>query len=274
VDVVSAKRASTVMESPSAPARRPANEARSLSFGAFGRCTNWALRRFGLRLTRADRVPDWNASFGRIKALGFAPKTVFDIGVGTGTPDLYKAFPDAHYVLIDPALPSLRHMRSIAARLDAKVITVALGDREGKRTFNLRLDDANTSSFYRDTGLARPIESAPVRVRRFDAVIGSFARPALCKIDVQGAELDVLHGMGRRIAEIDALVIETSVLGTFDGGPETAEVVGFLGRHGFALYDILAAVRRPLDGALAQADLLFLRRESPLRADRRWEWPD
>ena len=34
-----------------------------------------------------------------------------------------------------------------------------------------------------------------VPMRRFDRLFTSFARPALCKIDVQGAELMVLEGM-------------------------------------------------------------------------------
>jgi len=34
--------------------------------------------------------------------------------------------------------------------------------------------------------------------------------------------------------------------------------------------DIIGLKRRPLDGATAQFDLLFVPESSPLRADRRW----
>ena len=37
-----------------------------------------------------------------LRTYGFAPATVFDVGVYTGTPWLYESFPDAHFVLIDP----------------------------------------------------------------------------------------------------------------------------------------------------------------------------
>jgi hypothetical protein len=40
--------------------------------------------------------------------------------------------------------------------------------------------------------------------------------------------------------------------------------------HGFVVADILGLKRRPLDGATAQLDLLFLPEVAPLRADRRW----
>jgi hypothetical protein len=34
--------------------------------------------------------------------------------------------------------------------------------------------------------------------------------------------------------------------------------------------DIIGLKRRPLDGATAQVDLLFVPETAPLRADRRW----
>jgi len=42
-------------------------------------------------------------------------------------------------------------------------------------------------------------------------------------------------------------------------GPRSAAIVRFLAEHGFALADIVGLRRRPLDGATAQLDLLFVR---------------
>jgi Methyltransferase FkbM domain len=109
-----------------------------------------------------------------------------------------------------------------------------------------------------------------VPMRRFDSLIKKIVRPALCKIDVQGAELMVLRGMTGRIAEIDALIVETSTLATVKGGAEVHGVVAFMHDHGFALADIIGLKHRPLDGATAQLDLMFVPEQSPLRADRRW----
>ena len=41
-----------------------------------------------------------------LKRFGFEARTIFDVGVDTGTPLIYDAFPDAHFVLIDPVSES------------------------------------------------------------------------------------------------------------------------------------------------------------------------
>ena len=80
----------------------------------------------------------------------------------------------------------------------------------------------------------------------------------------------VLNGMSGRIADIDALIIETSTIATVKGGAEVHGVMEFMHDHGFALADVIGLKRRPLDDATAQLDLLFVPESSPLRADRRW----
>jgi hypothetical protein len=88
---------------------------------------------------------------------------------------------------------------------------------------------------------------------------------------VQGAELMVLEGMTGRMDSIDAFIVETSTIASVKGGAEVHDVVRFMGDHGFVVADIVGMTRRPLDGATAQLDLLFLPEEdSPVRRDRRW----
>jgi FkbM family methyltransferase len=195
---------------------------------------------------------------------------VFDIGVAQGTPELYAVFPDAHYYLVDPTRESLPYMERIARQLDARILNVALGDAEGELEIGVRTDDIGGSTFYEEIGPLGPTRRYPVPVRRFDQAIDGFERPALCKIDVQGSEMSVLRGMGKRIHDVDAILIEASVIATIRDGPEIAEVVSYLRQQGFVVYDVLGGGRRPLDSALAQLDLLFVKEDSPLRSDHRW----
>jgi FkbM family methyltransferase len=231
----------------------------------------WLLRQGSLRLHGVIGVmPAWAYALRELKARGFAPRTIFDIGVADGTPDLYAAFPKAKYYLIDPTRESLPHMQRIVRKLDARIVNLALGDREDEQAIAVRCDDIGGSTFFDEVGPLGPIRRYVVTVRRFDQVVDGFDRPALCKIDVQGAEMSVLRGMGERIHDIDAVIVESSVLATLKGGPEIAEVIAYMHGRGFALYDVLGGARRPLDRALAQLDLLFVKEDSALRADRRW----
>jgi FkbM family methyltransferase len=221
-------------------------------------------------IRRINTMIMWPAGVQNLRRRGFAPKTVFDVGVAAGTPELYAAFPEAHLVLIDPTRDALPHMQAVARQRNATVYNLALGEEDGEMEIEARLDDIKGATFFKEIGPLGPTERYPVPVRRFDTLFDGFARPALCKIDVQGAELMVLRGMGACIHDVDALIVEMSTIATVAGGPEACEVIDFLKRQGFVIFDLLGASRRPLDDALAQLDILFVKEDAPLRADRRW----
>jgi len=190
--------------------------------------------------------------------------------VAAGTPDLYEAFPDASYYLVDPTQEALPHMQALAQRLNATILNLALGEKECSLEIEVRPNDIGASSLFEEVSPLTDTRRYTVPVRRFDQVVGTFEKPALCKIDVQGAEIGVLRGMGARIDDFDAFLIEVSAIATIKNGPEAEDVLGFLSERGFVIYDILSLNRRPLDSALAQLDVLFLKRNSPLRSDHRW----
>lgn len=214
-------------------------------------------------------APSWRIAAAVLKRHGFQPRTIFDIGVAFGTFDLYREFPDAFYYLVDPTHESLPYMRHLAGQLDCEVLNVALADHDGELEIEIR-DDIQGSTFFEEVGPRTVRRREAVAVRRFDTLVGPFDRPALAKIDVQGSELTVLQGMGERIRDIDAIVVETSTLATIKSGPEIGDVIAYLKSRGFVMFDLVGFGRRPLDGALAQLDALFVPDESPLRADRRW----
>ncbi len=78
----------------------------------------------------------------------------------------------------------------------------------------------------------------------------------LIKLDVQGAELAVLRGLGERLADIEVILLELSLVAYNDGAPLFAAVAAALGSMGFVLCDVVDE-QRYRDGLPLQLDGLF-----------------
>lgn len=107
-------------------------------------------------------------------------------------------------------------------------------------------DNSGANSLYGSEQQA-PIERVGVKVG--DAVLSDVqvSRIDLCKIDVEGAELDVLEGLSGALSEgkIKAIVIEVNPVSLLRAGRRPEELISFLRSHGFVLQDIRTG--RPLD---------------------------
>jgi FkbM family methyltransferase len=219
-----------------------------------------------------QRGPSWKSSLGVLKRYGLSPVTIFDIGVAQGTYQLYRAFPHASYHLIEPAHRALAHMQRLAKRrLLARVHPVALGDKDGEATFEERPDLQGSTFLDGFDGSDPQSKRYTVQVRRFDSLFKSpFERPALVKIDVQGFERAVLQGMNGCMGWIDAIIVEVSTIATLKGAPEAFEIMTLMQSSGFVLADVVGMLRRPIDDATAQLDLMFVPLDSPIRRERRW----
>jgi FkbM family methyltransferase len=233
---------------------------------------NTALRTVGLRIARRSSPTRTFADFfDHLKRLGFEAKTVVDLGVADGTPAIYAAFPDAKYYLIEPLEEFRPVLDRLKAKLDAQVVLAAGGDSNGEIHINVHDDLSGSSLFLQAEGSTLDGARRRVRVVRLDSILpASIARPALVKIDTQGAELAILEGLGARVDDIDMFIMETSLLAFRRDTPTLAEVVRNLDDRGFSVYDILEGHVRVLDGALAQVDLVFVPKDSLLRRDARF----
>ena len=96
-------------------------------------------------------------------------------------------------------------------------------------------------------------------------------KPDFLKIDVQGYELEVLKGAENYLSSIEVILTEVNHIEVYQGVPLAAELIEWLSKHGYALHDIFNFMRRPLDDALWQTDMIFVRHDSPLRANKRFD---
>ena len=89
--------------------------------------------------------------------------------------------------------------------------------------------------------------------------------PYLIKVDVQGTELGVLEGAQTALADAEAVILEASMFEFMKGAPQFFNVLSSMRQYGFAAYDILPAANRPLDNALGQVEMVFVKERGRFR---------
>ena len=204
----------------------------------------------------------------RPRTLPLPPRTVLDVGAADGTAELYRAYPDALVVAVEPIVEQLDALRGVLAGLPAEFHAVAVGAEEGEAELDVDPSNLLKSSFSRRTALtASNVELAPRRVpvRTLDALLSEHAwgPPFILKIDTEGHDLDVLRGAEKVLANTVALYCETSLAPRFESGYLFRDIATFLLDRGFDLTDVLATARGP-DGRTAVADCLWTPVDRPL----------
>jgi FkbM family methyltransferase len=235
---------------------------------AAGRLVNRLLHPWGLELVRYHPLrstPLPRATLGEALAqasrLGCRPRTVVDVGVADGTPELYAAFPQAHHVVVEPLREFEPTLQRICREYDAEYVLAAAGAAPGTATLNVGHDRHVSSLLEHQAAFQRTVP-----VVTLDEVCSERPGPYVLKVDVQGAELEVIAGAEQFLRQAELVVLETSLFQFYAGGPDLHGVVDAMKRRGFVVYDIVGARCRPLDGALAQVDLVFAPERGALRA--------
>jgi FkbM family methyltransferase len=166
---------------------------------------------------------------------GYSPRSLLDVGahIGTFTVEFLQVFPDCVPTLVEPnphcqedlaRLPFERH--AFAASAQAGVAEMFL-TREWLQSTGSSLYRENTA-FFRD----EVVMKAEVPTVRLDDVFAG-RRFDFVKIDTQGAELDVLAGGRKVIAQADHILVEVSFVDFNAGGAKAEAVFAELAAMGF-----------------------------------------
>ena len=212
-----------------------------------------------------------------VKSLGFYPKSVIDVGVADGTIELHTNFPDAKFLLVEPIEEFWPSLDWLSTHYGAQVALVAAGAKDGPATI---LHGDTTGKMHGATLAAMddPKERArnharEIPLRRVDGLARDYGLmgPILLKIDAQGVELDVVSGAEGILPLIDIIIMEVTFFSFNRRQPLVDEVMNFMLARGFFPYDLFGGYNRPLDGALAQVDVAFVKRDGLFRRDQRHE---
>jgi len=183
--------------------------------------------------------------FSALRDAGFKPQVIYDVGASHAPWSYYVSpiFPEAAYYLFEP-LVDLKYSElcknAIQVHPDFKVFKIGLGEVSGP--VEIFSDSGGFgASVLSGSGSPALNERFTVQLFRMDELIQKKRLPVpdLLKMDVQGAELQVLRGAGEFLDRIQVIEAETWLVRGY--GPRTPlfhEVAEFLSSKGFAVFEI------------------------------------
>lgn len=203
------------------------------------------------------------------KDRGLTPKIIVDVGAfeGDWTVLAHKIWPDAKIIMVEANEQKLEKLSNVSKEVGADLHSALLGSADG-REVDFFVMESGSSVFEEES--STPRQAIRKKTQTLDSLLVHLQSVDLLKLDTQGFELEVLRGGSRLLATAQAVLMEVSLIQINRGCPLIHEVLAFMKERGFQSYDILEIHRRLLDGATNQIDLLFVKENSPLIADKRF----
>jgi FkbM family methyltransferase len=199
--------------------------------------------------------------------------TVVDVGANVGQFSLlaWQLFPQAKIHAFEPQQgPAEVFLRLFPPSSPAKLYRAAIGKHSGEIEMHIsrRHDSSSLLPITRAMTTVFPGTEEIGRERVSVAPLASFlsaeeiVAPALLKIDVQGTELDVLHGCSELLDRFRYVYVELSFVVLYVGQALCNEVIAYLAGRGFRLRGV-HNLREDRQGQAIQADFLFVRDAAP-----------
>jgi len=206
---------------------------------------------------------------------GVPISTFVDVGAADGTFGLTvldAIDPGIHLVNLDAQDIYEPSLRRITAMLGGHYFIGACGDHDG--TVSVRKPGheywLSTAAHMGAGGTGDNMMTLPCR--RLDNIMAETGAkgPIFIKLDVEGAEMDVLKGAENTLKDTCGLLIESPIRAA--SGPQFLEIYNFLATRDFSLFDIVRLSHRGSDATLYQFYSVFIanrfdfRGKNPLRS--------
>jgi FkbM family methyltransferase len=223
-----------------------------------------------VRSKGANRFQAIDTALGGLKERGFSPAIIIDAGAHLGwfSVTAKKYFPAATCHLIEPQPACAASLKIFADDTGSRFHPFALADQPGIVRMS-KSDLPNTGAQVKlspDEGtITVPATTLDVL---FDKNLSATDR-TLLKMDLQGYELHALRGGEMVLPRIEVILTEVSFFRQAYE-PSIVELATFLEAHDFELHDIASLMGRSRDNRLCQGDFIFVRKDSRLAQDNRW----
>ena len=191
------------------------------------------------------------------------PKRAIDIGanVGNFTKHLQYRYPECKIVMVEANPNCEQYLRLLSKPYEI----VALSDKEGYADLYVEKINpiATGASLYKENtdwyGEGK-YETVTIPTKTLDSCnYFNGQKIDFIKIDVQGAELDILKGGEQTIKNTDYVSLEVSLVEYNQGAPLISEIIDKMREYNFYMLDIIEYHSFPqlFGGAIFQLDILF-----------------
>ena len=226
--------------------------------------------RFKRQIKHSMGFQDMETRLRNLKRSGFKCSGAVDVGAYAGEWALQAN--DIFFcpvIMIEPQPNQRDKLLSLAKKLPFELESIGLSKEQGILKFFLQETNSRIAIDNELKNSTLPTINVPVD--RLDLMLKRHTSHChnLLKIDVQGFELDVLMGAGASLSQFEVVILEVSII-RIGPVPIFSEVLNFMASCGYRLYDFLPMYYRPLDGSLWQGDAFFVRNDSKLVENNRW----
>ena len=222
------------------------------------------LRDAALQFIPTMRHLDMPTRLAHLATQGFAPKVIFDIGGARGewARMVRHIFTQSRIVSFEPNArekPQLEQTKQDIGNYDYKICFL------GPKRDTITYADENTQTSLLSEKKTAGNATAEMYVLDELVASGELPMPQFMKLDVQGFELEVLKGAENVLQSGPALLLEVSFIDFLSNMPLVEDVMKFMSAHDYVWHDVMGIARRPEDDTLWQMDILFVKRNDPLR---------
>jgi len=194
-----------------------------------------------------------NTLFTNLKAAGFSPKHILDVGAnhGTWTREALKYFPDAYYTLIEPQnwlKPSFQDLLNTNKKISYHA--VGAGSQSGSFKFTIvERDDSCSFKYTEEEALKNDYKQVEI--------------PIVTLNELLGANSKLPKGASDFVGKTEVFMVEAGVV-TKEFDNSILKVMKFMDGNGYRLFEITDLNRPFVFNILWLVELAFVRKNGSI----------
>ena len=211
----------------------------------------------------------WNGNYDVLyilKKFEFEPSVIYDVGANRSewSRNIKSLYNKSEIYLFEPIEKFEPFLKRFCKKYtESKYFMVGLGNKIESAGIDVYDDFAGSSLLYSNSNSER-IQT--IQVQTIDSLISQnkIKKADLIKIDVQGFEIKVLEGGLSCLGYSEIIILETCIYDFLPNQPILSDVILFMKKHGYIVFDFTPLIRHKKTGALRYFDTVFIKSDSKI----------